>query len=438
MLDYIYCLVSVLCCLAVDPVSSAPLPYQSSAKHLGVASCASSVCHGSVQPNDNYNISLNEYVIWSHRDSHARAYETLLSKESKAIAMKLGLHDAHTAKICLDCHTDHVPKAQQGDRFHLTDGVGCEACHGGSEHWIDTHASKDSDNLDNIKRGMYPTAVISDRAALCLSCHYGNDDKFTTHQIMGAGHPRLSFELDTFQALQPAHFQIDEDYRKRKPTPSQTKIWALGQIAAAQSQLHMLQGPLISQPLVFPELALFDCHACHNNSMQILDWHRRLNSTKIKPGNVPFADGHLRMVIVIARQVNKKYVGKLVELFRALQVSSSETRSRIIEISRQLQEVVGKLNRDLANTEFDSAEKEQILVDLINMGIEGDFHDYIGAEQAVMAIELIIIDENKKTQYRQPLDELYQLVENDENYQPEKFVNTLRSLKSAFNQSVLQ
>ncbi len=189
MRQNIYNFAGVLCWFLVVSVSSAPLPYQSSEKHLGVVTCASSVCHGSIQANENYNISLNEYVIWSHRDRHAKAYETLLSKESKAIATKLGLRNAYTAKICLDCHADNIAKEKRGEGFQLTDGIGCEACHGGAENWIETHTNNETSHQENVKRGMYPTANFADRAALCLSCHYGNDDKFATHQIMGAGHP---------------------------------------------------------------------------------------------------------------------------------------------------------------------------------------------------------------------------------------------------------
>ncbi|MEE9412048.1 MAG: multiheme c-type cytochrome [Methylococcales bacterium] len=433
MLQKIYSVVALLCWLIITPVSSTPLPYQSSAKHLGVASCASSVCHGSIRPNDKYNIPLNEYVIWSQRDRHAKAYETLLSKESRAIATKLGLSNAHTARICLDCHADNIPKEQQAEGFQITDGIGCEACHGGSENWLETHSAKDTNHQKNLKRGMYPTADFSDRATLCLSCHYGNDDKFATHQIMGAGHPRLSFELDTFQALQPIHFHIDDDYKQRKPTASHTKTWALGQIAATKAQLHLLQGSLISQPLVFPELALFDCHACHNNSMHRLDWQRRTNTSHGKSGNVPITDGHLRMTSVIAHQVDSIAAKKLVVLSQALQKASGESRQRIVNISRQLEDVVKKLSRDLAVTQFSYTEKEQILAELIDMGIKGEFRDYIGAEQAIMAIELIIIDMNKKKLHHQNLDDLYNLVKNDETYRPIKFINALKKLKTAFN-----
>ena len=102
------------------------LPYQNPSKHMGVASCSSSVCHGNVKSTGNYNVQLNEYVTWSHDDTHSKAYTILLNERSRAIAAKLGLPSAQTAKICLDCHTDNVPEAMRGREFNITDGVGCE------------------------------------------------------------------------------------------------------------------------------------------------------------------------------------------------------------------------------------------------------------------------------------------------------------------------
>jgi hypothetical protein len=139
------------------------------------------------------------------------------------------------------------------------------------------------------------------------------------------------------------------------------------------------------------------------------------------------------MASVIANQLDKSDARKLAGLSQALQKASGENRQRIVSISHQLQIVVENLSRDLAVTEFGYPEKERILVDLINMGIEGEFRDYIGAEQAVMAIELIIIDMDKKAQSRQQLDDLYKLVKNDETYQPVKFMGALRKLKAVFN-----
>ena len=78
-------------------------------KHLGVASCATSVCHGKLAPAPDKHVALNEYQTWTREDRHAQAYRTLELAESKRIAANLGLASASTAPICLNCHADNVP-----------------------------------------------------------------------------------------------------------------------------------------------------------------------------------------------------------------------------------------------------------------------------------------------------------------------------------------
>ena len=181
-------------------------------KHLGVASCASSVCHGKITAQKDRDVALNEYTIWTHDDRHSQAYNRLKSPLALQIGAKLALANASNAKICLDCHADTVGAADAGPKFKFSDGVGCEACHGGAEKWLESHAQPTATHRDNLARGMYPSELPLQRATLCLSCHLGTRDKFATHVIIGAGHPRLSFELETFTANQPAHYVVDADY----------------------------------------------------------------------------------------------------------------------------------------------------------------------------------------------------------------------------------
>jgi hypothetical protein len=70
---------------------------------------------------------------------------------------------------------------------------------------------------------------------------------------------------------------------------------------------------------------------------------------------------------------------------------------------------------------------------LISSGVEGEFHDYIGAEQAVMAIDGLLIDLGVSGQHRNRLDGLYRLVRNDEAYTPESFVTAMRDMQSALD-----
>jgi len=240
----------LVACVVAYAAHAASLPYQSKDRHLGVASCASSLCHGSVTPNSNYNVLLNEFITWSHQDAHAKAFQALTSERGRSIAAKLGLPSAETAKECLDCHADNVAPAQRGAKFALTDGVGCEACHGGAERWIASHATAKATYQGDVGQGMYPSANLGDRAQLCESCHVGTADKQATHNIMGAGHPRLSFELDTYLALEPPHYAADANYRRRKPAFNHAQTWAAGQLQASAQQLDLLLSSADNAPPV--------------------------------------------------------------------------------------------------------------------------------------------------------------------------------------------
>jgi len=231
--------------LAAQAADAPALPYEAKAMHLGVVNCASSLCHGSISEWKGSNVLQNEYVTWSRVDKHAlRANQVLLNDRSRRIAANLGLKQpAHEAKICVDCHGHNPPAERRGERFKASDGISCEACHGPSENWIKSHVAPGATHEQNVRNGLYPTEDPVALARLCLSCHFGNKDKFVTHRIMGAGHPRLSFELDTFTQTQPPHFVVDEDWRSRKGRWDGVRVWAIGQALAAQESLDVVLDP---------------------------------------------------------------------------------------------------------------------------------------------------------------------------------------------------
>ncbi len=115
-----------------------------------------------------------QYSIWA-ATPHARAFQTLSTKDAVKIAQKNGIGNPLNAKKCLKCH------ATGGGRNPeiVSEGVGCEACHGpGSRYFdFDNHASfnsRDNAYRKAITLGMYP--IIGDdsikaRERLCRHCH---------------------------------------------------------------------------------------------------------------------------------------------------------------------------------------------------------------------------------------------------------------------------
>src|SRR5665213_1921705 len=108
---------------AQAPAAQVPAAPPADGAHLGVSSCAGSTCHGAVERLKGSHVVQNEYIIWSRKDKHAQAYTVLLEDRSLRIAHNLGLADARTAPLCLDCHADNVPDNMRGPQFQISDGV---------------------------------------------------------------------------------------------------------------------------------------------------------------------------------------------------------------------------------------------------------------------------------------------------------------------------
>ncbi len=355
---------------------------------MGVFSCSGSTCHGAVQKWPNSRVLQNEFVTWQRKDKHSKAYKVLLNERSKRIAKNLGLKSAETADMCLDCHADNVAKKNRHRTFQMTDGVTCEACHGGAGRWIGTHISANASHANNIKNGLYPAANPVSRARLCLSCHLGDESRPMTHRIMGAGHPRLSFELDTFTAIQPAHFKVDADYRKRKGAWNGIQLWAIGQVMAIDALLASLGDSKRNSDGAFPELSNFDCLTCHR-SVTGQKWQARA-SIGLGPGYVRINDSNMLMLKIIAKRVDSNLAASFSTQVKALHQSTAKSMAAMESQAKALRTTTKRLMAKISSHQFGKADMKALLDGVLDFGMKGEFVDYSGAEQATMAASSII------------------------------------------------
>jgi len=426
---------AVMCGVAAAGQAAAQAPASSDdAVHLGVASCAGSTCHGAVQPLKGSSVAQNEYITWSRKDKHAKAYTVLGEARSQRIARNLGLGDARTAAVCLDCHADNVPPERRGPQFQISDGVGCEACHGGAKSWLGVHISG-AKHADNLAAGMYPTDAPVARADKCLSCHGGDEKRFITHTIMGAGHPRVGFELDTYTAAEPAHFVIDKDYIARKgAAASDVRVWAVGQAVALVKFMDAVIDPKHAPHGIFPELVLFDCTACHH-PMSDLRWQPR-PSAGLPPGLPPLNDSNAIMLKVIAGRVAPDAAKSLGEHLLALHHASLDNWANVQREARALRDVASQLVPQLEHHEFGRDDMRALADGVIAAGFSRDAADYPGAEQATMALASIVSEmrttgaatESQAKAINTALNGLYESLAKDDTYKPEAFLGSLKDL----------
>ncbi len=396
--------------------------------HLGVNSCAGSTCHGMASTTKKASdVVQNEYLIWQKYDKHARAFRMLQSALGERIAANLSIGPAENAQMCLTCHADNVTPENRGVQFHLNDGVGCEVCHGGSQKWLGPHVSGRVAHDDLVRDdGLYPTDRPVERAKLCLSCHMGDETRVMTHRIMGAGHPRLAFELQTFTQIEPAHYVIDDIYKRRKAVAQGVQFWAIGQALALQ---QLVTGLAENQHRdgAFPELIFFDCQACHH-STGTLRWQRR-SSMGLGPGLPHFNDANAIMLRAVAARVAPELARTLEAQIRALHQAMSVGTGKPADLAQRVAATAGSLADALGGHVFSAADMQAMMAALARAAHDGDASDYAAAEQATMAFASIIYTLNTeqavtRAQYaglRAALDRCYLATRQPDSYDPTAF-----------------
>lgn len=395
-------------------------------RHLGVASCAGSACHGAAKML-GATVRQDEYLVWQRKDEHSRAFATLRSDRSRRIAANLGLADATTAPMCLACHADEVPASLRGGRFQLSDGVGCEGCHGGAERWFTPHTRGYASHKERLAAGLYPLWEPAARAELCLSCHQGDAPRPMTHAIMGAGHPPLLFELDTFGALQPAHYEADADYARRKGKPDNARNWAVGQVVAAKVLLSGI-GALAGEG-AFPELVWYSCNACHR-PMQPPRWEADA-STGLPPGRARLADTALHQVALWLDAVKPDLAARWRTELRALHQASQGPVSGLRERAQAAQKLLESEALPLATGfEASRAQLRTLALALIDGAAGPRANDFAIAEQSAMSTAVFVTaleaaGTPAPKSVSGAIDAVYEAVADRERYDPSKMRQAL-------------
>lgn len=406
-------------------------------KHMGMTTCSGAGCHDEAASPQGSLILNNEMEAWRSRDPHAGAFEILRQPESLRIARNLGIGDPTSASMCLDCHADNVPAAQRGDAFDITAGIGCEACHGGSETWRDTHFKDGANRQADLDQGLYNTADPQARAELCLSCHMGNKDRMITHEIMGAGHPRLSFELDSFTNFEP-HWVIDDEYQQRKGISKDgLRDWAVGQGVAARTLVEQFAQSEQKRTGLFPELVFFDCHACHK-TMEPQRWNRR-ESAGLDPGVIRLNDSNLLIFRYVIEVVAPSQATEFRSAIRQLHASTRQSQQASVS---QANRIVGLLDNAIpaaaAYTGFRDDFARKVAAAMVRDAERGDFSDYATAQQAYQALDSFVAadttpeDIQNQTPHRLQgrLDRVRATLDKEEAFNPAAFREALRGFAS--------
>jgi hypothetical protein len=370
---------------------------------LGVASCSKRACHGSIPPlepaagQNTPPIRRDEFVTWTTKDAHSKAYAALHSDRSRTIVKNLGGKlPAHQDPRCLACHSTPT-LAARADKFAdlVADGVGCEACHGPARKWLVPHTSPGEWATigAEARERDYDFAVLDDvarRARACVGCHVGAPPdeqrrvpaRDANHEIMAAGHPRLVFEFSAYQSLMPPHWS---DRRDKEPT-FEARAWAVGQAAAAQTSLELLAYRAGRAERPWPEFAEYDCYSCHHG-LQEPSWPRDRGFPGRRPGSLPWSDWNFASLGLVRDHVaDDPESRKRLDQLSHLMTQSNPDRNEVERLANDAARDVQNWTNTLAQVEHSSESLSRLLRSLADRDPKTAIANWDAAVQYVLAV----------------------------------------------------
>jgi len=201
---------------ATSPAAELEVAPVKGGQFVGVAGCKSSSCHGGAGEKHN------QYLTWVQKDFHARSYAILTDARSARIAETLAIPAAQESSRCTVCHSPFhsVAGARLMPTARPDEGVSCESCHSAGEPWLRGHTRKDWTYAMRVTAGMRDLRSFYVRGNTCVACHQNLDP-----DIIKAGHPELTFELDGQSVAEPKHWRDDDP-------SSGLRAWFVGQAVA--------------------------------------------------------------------------------------------------------------------------------------------------------------------------------------------------------------
>lgn len=425
-------------------------------RYFGAKYCAG--CHekGPGGAFTDQIVLLNEFTTWANKDRHNNSLSRLKVDHKERCAQmdailkwpKPVTEDAR----CLSCHAVSVDGAViAGQTFDANEGVTCTACHGseksipGQSSWVTAHivgqANEDQwRKLPTDKKTATGFKNLRDpveRSKLCLSCHVGNvaEGKVITHEMYAAGHPPLpSIEIATFSEQQPRHYRLGREQKDPVAVKyvgfesgelEETKIALIGAIMNLRENMA-LTSALVDKPAdhdknmkAWPEIARFDCAACHHE-LKRPSW-RQERGYQVSPGRIlpplwPEALVSAAVAVTTStpeefKKVAEEYKALVTKLYEAYDARQFGDPAKIKAAASAIVAWSDGLLAKATKLKYDEVTAKKILESLISTALSGQL-DYDAARQVAWAFRKVYHEYNevvpaaKKTIKVSPLDKL--------------------------------
>jgi len=362
------------------------------------------------------------------QDPNDQDYRVLVSDRSTKIASRLGYTKlAWEEERCLACHaTPQAADSKAPLPSEWAFGVGCEACHGPAQEWLNPHTvSSGLDSWANVKAmarkergpggveerfGLKDLNNLAVRAEVCAGCHVGAPAdpsrgiplRDMNHDMIAAGHPRLNFEMSSYLANLPKHWvETEWDEKEKKQVPIETaeqrqrfeaRVWSAGQVQSLAAALGLLADRAGDEKRPWPEFADYDCYACHHDlwfGTKELSWRQQRGYPGRAPGVVPWSDWYREMPLLLAERDGKAGRKDVATGLKALAGGMNKPIPSRGKAGQQAQTLAGQLRpwaADLAAARWEENTIKSLREEIVRHSENQGLNNWDAATQSCLAL----------------------------------------------------
>ena len=212
------------------------------------------------------------------------------------------------------------------------------------------------------------------------------------------------------------------------------QIWAVGQMVAVEQFLDLFQEPKYQTAGVLPELAFFDCHACHR-PMKNPHWAFR-ESSSLQPGTIHLNDANLLMLRSLLRHISPAQGELLHAAMRHLHKSASVSLPDARKAALEMRPLLAEIRKTVVQRQFSIEDIRALITDLVAEGTRGDYNDYGAAEQAAMALAALFdamragdaLSAKQSGQIESTLKQIDEILKDENAYDPGLMINALKPI----------
>ncbi len=419
--------------------SALPADASKGYKYVGPGSCSASACHGGIQARDTTKVLQNEYSTWIVQDRHSRAYTVLNQPLAQRMAKILKIGDPTKAQKCLVCHALSVPADQRGTQFDISEGVSCESCHGPASQWLGPHVEANAKHAEMVKLGLVDNKDLAIRSEKCLTCHLGAPGLEVDHEMLAAGHPDLTFELDSFSSIEPPHW-VEKAPDSKEPINDKlfgVRIWSIGQ--ATQLEESMTRLARHARGANWPEYTEMDCFTCHHSLTKPEDsWRQQEGYGTRRPGNPPYNPSRYVVFRHLARSADPTTEAELASTMTEISSLVAELQPDRAALAAKCDrgaQLAGELARRMRDMTYDRAQTEQLMREIANDSDGISLDGERSAEQAAMALDSLYLAYAKlagpNPELKGEIDQMYRLLDNPSAYSAPKFAAQMKKTSAA-------